>query len=702
MACRFKLRARACGFWAKGALALVLLCGLPATHDAYRHAGASAHSLAFASGQTLFLRRNGVQPSCLNRFHSLERLPGAIRSCGACLQASAVRTDDFQRRQGSGTGNLGPFSHGSAGAPGSSAMPVVRDLPSGSLREQREMLNQIHVEREAWYDLMKRRVRASSYQDGTQDIRRLFSQFDTNKNGALDWSEYRTLLMRMGMRPFGITDEDLRILFYEMGATGRGLEVRAREFFSWMSGSRQDVGLAMEGGAGMAQAPAAAPQSGWTSGQSIWWDEGPETRVLQTIGQASISRASAAFARAETVQPETNTRAVQQVAAANEAAGSEVSGRAAAAVRDSAAQMSWPPPVSLEVGGPSGSTLLQALVDDVRPWTDATPEGLHDAVYFLVNEIGLPENKVKALALEMPDIFSRNVDMELRPRIDDLRTLGVPVNKIARLLSSVPDLLDLKGWEKRQGAVGFLSELGIERERVGLCLVRHPRVLDLSVETMSAVVEFLVGVGRIPRSKVSKVVEAMPSVLSHSVDLNLRPKLAFLTEDVGISHERMAAVLIKFPQVLGLSVEGNLRPTVRYLMHDLGVRQQDLSRMLSSMPQLLGLSVEGNLKVKVQYLVSELGVPEEQLCDVIAKCPSLLSLSVEKNLQPKVRFLVDEAGFSREEIVRAPNVLAYSMDRMRSRYDFLCGKGLKLGLASMLSYSNSQFQKRFDHDGDLL
>ena len=259
----------------------------------------------------------------------------------------------------------------------------------------------------------------------------------------------------------------------------------------------------------MAQAPAAAPQSGWTYGQSIWWDEGPETRVLQTIGQASIKRGSAAFARAETVQPNTNTRAVQQVAAANEAAGSEVSGRAAAAVRDSAAKMSWPPSFSIQVGGPYGST-LQALVDDVQPWTDATPEGLHEAVYFLVNEIGLPENKVKALALEMPDVFSRNVDMELRPRIDDLRTLGVPVNKIARLLSSVPQLLDLKGWEKRQGAVGFLSELGIERERVGLCLVRHPRVLDLSVETMSAVVEFLVGVGRIPRSKVSKIVEAMP------------------------------------------------------------------------------------------------------------------------------------------------------------------------------------------------
>jgi hypothetical protein len=55
-----------------------------------------------------------------------------------------------------------------------------------------------------------------------------------------------------------------------------------------------------------------------------------------------------------------------------------------------------------------------------------------------------------------------------------------------------------------------------------------------------------------------------------------------------------------------------------------------------------------------------------------------------------------------EDIIHAPNVLAYSLDRMRLRHTFLRDKGLRLGLASMLSYSTSDFQKRFDHDGHLL
>ena len=678
-------------------LALSLALALPATHDARHHAG-SAQGTAFANARApLDLRQQAALPVCLHTASRCAGQPGASGAGVARLLASSVRVDEFGRRQGSG-GEQGSFRQGSGGMPGG-VVSASRILPSGSLREQREMLNQVHAEREAWYDLMKRRVRASSYQDGAQDIRRLFSQFDTNKNGALDWSEYRTLLTRMGMRPFSITDEDLRILFYEMGATGRGFEVRAREFFSWISGNRRDGVLQdvaeQHATGGVAEVPTSTPadqSSSWTYGESIWWDEGSEQRVLQTIDAAATIRASGRATRL----PRTGSR---EVAVAPHPAAGNDSG--AVASQESVARALAPVP---RTGASEGQQTpdFRALLDAVEPWTCTSPERLHAAVYFLVNEIGLPESKVKALALETPAVFSLDVDAQLRPRIDDLRALGVPVEKIAKLLAAVPDLLGSQGWEKRQEAIRFLNGLGIEPERVGPCLVRHPRVLDLSVEAMAAVVEFLVGAGRIPRSKLSKIVEAMPSVLGHSVDLNLRPKVTFLTEDVGISHERMAAVLTKFPQVLGLSVECNLRPTVRYLIKDLGVAQEDLSRILSSMPQLLGLSVEGNLKVKVRYLVADLGIPEEQLADVIVKCPSLLSLSVEKNLQPKVRFLIEEAGFSREDVIRAPNVLAYSIDRMRKRHRFLTEKGLKLGLASMVSYSNADFQKRFDHDGDLL
>jgi len=621
------------------------------------------------------------------------------RSGAALLQASSM---DF--RQGSGGLRIDDFRQSSA-VPSfrpsavTKAPPVPpRSLPVGSLREQRDKMNSMHLEREAWYDMMKRRVRASSYQDGSQDIRRLFSQFDTNKNGVLDATEYRTLLMRMGMRPFGITDDDLRILFHEMGSSGRGLEIRAREFFAWFSGGYQAGGavpqlngptqaVAHEGVDRFAgTASLAGDNAGWTYGEStesIWWDEGPETRVLKTLELANTQAGSTAAS----VRTEATRLPAQHPVSAGVADG-------LASVSTSSVAK------DMRVQGVEDS--MQELLAEVEPWTQTTPDKLHAAIYYLVNEIGLPPSKVKALALETPGVFDLEVDEHLRPRIDALRAMGVPVSKISKLLSAVPDILDAGSWDKRQDALMFLSTLGIPEDKLGQCIARHPRLLDMSIETMSLVVEFLVAVARIPRSKVSKIVEAMPSLLSHSVHLNLQPKLLFLVEDVGISPERLAPLLLKFPQVLGLSVEGNLRPTVRYLTDELGVAHDNLARILSNVPQLLGLSVDGNLKVKVNYLVSELGIPHERLADILNKSPTLFSLSVEKNLQPKVQFLVKEAGYSVEEIIKTPNVLAYSIDRIRMRHKFLSEKGLKLGLSSMVSYSTAEFQKRFDHDGDLL
>jgi hypothetical protein len=683
-------RARPC------ACALLVLTLLPAPGmQALREPPALARSCAgFAALPRLPLPclRDAIRPS---------------RAGLARLRASSLRVNGSRQGSGGGVGGggIGGVRQGSgpSGMAAALPMPATKVLPSGSLREQREKLNQMHVERQAWYDLMRRRVRASSYQDGALDVRRLFSQFDTNKSGSLDLAEYRALLMRVGLRPFFITDEDLRVLFYEMGATGRGLEVRAREFFAWFSGSGQAsvVGpVAQEQGTWKASVAASVPGSarawkspevvrggeatstraadGWSYGESVWWDEGPETRVLKSIVQADAQLVPESAA-AGPGKPRVRT--------------------APAVTAEQSAVLSV---ASQLLDTRAETDHLQPLLAMVEPWTQTTRDKLLSSLHFLVTELGLPASKVKALALENPGVFGLDVDYQMRPRIDALREIGMPIKSIPKFLAVVPDLLEANGWERRQGAMTFLTELGIPQERLGACLARHPRVLDLSFETMSSVVDFLVVEGGIPRAKVSKIVEVMPSLLSHSVDRNLRPKISFLVEDVGIAPEGLAAVLLKFPQVLGLSVEGNLRPTVRYLTDELGVMHSDLSRILTSMPQLLGLSVQGNLQVKVKYLVSELGIPKDRIRDIVVMSPALLSLSVEKNLLPKVQFLVEEAGFSVQEIIKAPNILAYSLDRMRSRHEFLTKKGLKLGLASMVSYSNTEFQRRFDHDGDLL
>ena len=640
--------------------------------------------------------RGGARGAAFASSARPDRGPAARR--GGSLLCARVRPGLYAACAGKGMGVVGlradvsqqidEFRQGSAGVVrkdqgGASAQQRAarRTLPMGSLQEQREQLNAAELEREAWYDMMRRKVRASSYQNGIQDIRRLFSQFDADKNGALDREEYRTLLMRMGMRSFGITDDDLRILFIEMGANGRGMEVKARQFFQWFAPNSQgsttaaapaqaepeeldmskkiaselsDLKAAFRATAAQLELPASA-RSGWTYGESMWWDEGPEMRVLKSIGAVPV---------------------------ADEGRAGDAVGAGRSDEEDDEG--------------------VQALVAAVEPWADTSTANLHASVYFLANEIGLSHSQVRSLALVTPGVFAQDVDQQLRPRFDDLRGIGVPVSKIAKLLTAAPHLLEADGWQSCQEAMNALQALGIPWERLGACIVRHPRVLDLDEDAMDGAVGFLVGACRVPRDKVHKIIEVMPSLLSHSVEDNLRPKMVFLVEDLGIAPERVGALLLKFPQLLGLSVEGNLRPTVKYLTDDLGVAHEEIGRILVSAPQLLGLSVKTNLKDKVRYLTEELGIPRSRLGQVVAKCATLLTLNVDKNLRPKVEFLVNEAGFSLDDIIKAPNVLTYSLARMRQRHRFLTDKGLRIGLASMVSYSTADFQKRFDRDGDLL
>jgi mTERF domain-containing protein len=152
----------------------------------------------------------------------------------------------------------------------------------------------------------------------------------------------------------------------------------------------------------------------------------------------------------------------------------------------------------------------------------------------------------------------------------------------------------------------------------------------------------------------------------------------------------------KFPQILCLSLENNIKPTILFLTEELGIALHDVGKIVQQNPQLLGLNVATNLRRKVQYLVGELGVPQEQLARIVTAFPTLLSLSDETNLRPKVSFLTQEAGFAIHDIVKAPHLLAYSLEqRIKPRCALMKKAGLRMALASLLSPSDSVFYARF-------
>jgi hypothetical protein len=58
-------------------------------------------------------------------------------------------------------------------------------------------------------------------------------------------------------------------------------------------------------------------------------------------------------------------------------------------------------------------------------------------------------------------------------------------------------------------------------------------------------------------------------------------------------------------QVLGLSIESNLRPKVRFLVEKVGVPQKKIGLVIGNFPNILGYSVENNMLPKLRYLADE-------------------------------------------------------------------------------------------------
>ena len=331
---------------------------------------------------------------------------------------------------------------------------------------------------------------------------------------------------------------------------------------------------------------------------------------------------------------------------------------------------------------------------------DCKPENLKRVVYYLNNELGMSHQRIAGIALKASDVFSLDVDFKLRPDVDALLSLGISLSRAVKIVDKYPQFF-LISKERRAELFDTLLHFGVSSEGMAKCISKHPQVLGLSVSgKVVPSIQFLVSEGGVPLSQVHQLIVSFPGVLGYSIEHNLRPKCDFLRTKLHLPREKAGAMILKFPQLLGLSLTRNIVPTIQFLTHDLGIPPGDIGKIMHQNPQLLGLNVEGNIRPKVDYLVMDLGVQRKDLARILTTFPTLLSLSIEDNLRPKVAYLLDYAGFTAEEIMRAPHLLAYSLEqRIKPRCDLMLRRGSRMALASLLSPSESTFVAR--HGGVL-
>ena len=103
-------------------------------------------------------------------------------------------------------------------------------------------------------------------------------------------------------------------------------------------------------------------------------------------------------------------------------------------------------------------------------------------------------------------------------------------------------------------------------------------------------------------------------MFSYSVDDNLKPKVDYITKELGLN----ITVFERFPQLFCLSVEDNLKPKVDYITKELGLDIKVFERL----PQLFGYSLKNRIIPRVEYLKQEglslnLAIKHISLSDVV-------------------------------------------------------------------------------------
>jgi hypothetical protein len=106
------------------------------------------------------------------------------------------------------------------------------------------------------------------------------------------------------------------------------------------------------------------------------------------------------------------------------------------------------------------------------------------------------------------------------------------------------------------------------RDLLRKCLLAHPQVLGLGISNLQAKVNFFRSIGE---SLPGKIATRCPSVLSLSLEQNIKPTVDFLCKAWGVTtsannascdNTLLQSMLYEYPNILTLSIEGNLKPTM--------------------------------------------------------------------------------------------------------------------------------------------
>ncbi len=237
----------------------------------------------------------------------------------------------------------------------------------------------------------------------------------------------------------------------------------------------------------------------------------------------------------------------------------------------------------------------------------------------------------------------------------------------------------------------LINEVGVKEKDINKIIEKHSPILGVSIENkIKPNIEFILNELKVSNKKIGVVVSANPSMLTSDIENQLMPKTKYLRE-LGVI--RLDKVAIRAPAYFSLNIEDNVKFKIEYLKNDLGLNEKELSKVIENVPSCLTSNIE-TLKDRIKY-VEDWGI--QDIRNFVVKAPYVFIGDMEETIRPKYEAILDR--FSLEDLEGMPNAIGYSLEnRIIPRFLFLENMGINpkgCALSYVLTPTNETFSRKF-------
>ncbi|KAG6550756.1 hypothetical protein Mapa_007660 [Marchantia paleacea] len=262
---------------------------------------------------------------------------------------------------------------------------------------------------------------------------------------------------------------------------------------------------------------------------------------------------------------------------------------------------------------------------------------LIEVATFLDEEVGVENKDFGNLLFANPYIAGSSVEECLRPKVEFLRQRGITKEEMGKMVLRSPQILTYSLEGKLLAIEQKLLEVGLKDDEIGRVFVRYPALIGTSISKFDKNVQSLKEAGI---SDVARAIFKIPQIMSLSLDNKYKGILQFLQDELHLQNDQISKIVSSQISILSFSVETNIRPKVGFFS-EMGLQNDDIARLVVKYPNIFCHSLEKSIKPKVQYLVKEMNL---QVMELIS-FPHYLSYSLPDRIRPRHEY-VSKYGFN--------------------------------------------------------